>query len=362
MSATATATMAGYVLTEPGRAELTEVAVPRPGYGEVLVKVTKASICATDLKIVDGRFPVDPGRVMGHEFIGELVEVGVGIEGLEIGTRLFVHCDTPCGQCYECLGNVNGQGCHARGSLNAFHFGVLRDGAHAEYVAVPYAASNVVPIPEAVSDEQALMLCDVGSTGFAGIESSDLRFGDVVAIVGQGPVGLAATVAARLRGAALIAVVDASHERLEQALGMGADIALHSGEVDVVAEIGKLTDGRMADVAVEAVGLPATFVMALRLTRPAGTLSSIGNYGMQGELSLPLDEGGFVGGVGNKRIVSTTSPGGKDRARRLLELVANGKLDLGSFVTHHYPLAEIDAAYDLFREKRDGVFKVAVTP
>jgi alcohol dehydrogenase len=362
MSATATETMTGYVLTEPGRAELTELAVPSPGHGEVLVRVTMASICATDLKIVDGRFPVAPGRVMGHEFVGELVAVGPGVEGLEIGTRLFVHCDTPCGQCYECLGNVNGQGCHTGGSLNAFHFGVLRDGAHAEYVAVPYAAANVVPIPAAVSDEQAVMLCDVGSTGFAGVESSELRFGDVVAVVGQGPVGLAATVAARLRGAALIVAVDADRQRLAQALEMGADVALHSDDVDVVAEVGRLTGGRMADVAVEAVGLPATFETALRLARPAGTLSSVGNYGMQGELTLPLDEGAFLGGVGNKRIISTTSPGGKDRARRLLGLVANGKLDLGGFVTHRFALAEIDAAYELFREKRDGVFKVAIEP
>lgn len=362
MSITAKATMAGYVLTEAGRAELTEVPVPTPAHGEVLVKVTMASICATDLKIVDGRFPVDPGRVMGHEFIGELVELGAGVEGLDAGMRVLVHCDTPCGQCFECLGNVNGQGCHARGSLNAFHFGVLRDGAHAEYVAVPYAAANVVPIPAGVSDEQAVMLCDVGSTGFAGVESSELRFGDVVAVIGQGPVGLAATVAARLRGAARIIVVDASQQRLDQALRMGADVALHPDEVDVVEDVRRLTDGRMVDVAVEAVGLPATFLMALRLTRPAGTLSSIGNYGMQGELSLPLDEGAFVGGVGNKRIISTTSPGGKDRARRMLELVLAGKVDLGPFVTHHFPLAEIDAAYDLFRDKRDGVFKVAVTP
>lgn len=354
--------MTGYVLTGPGRAELTELAVPSPGYGEVLVRMTMASICATDLKIVDGRFPVEPGRVIGHEFVGELVELGAGVDGPPVGTRVFVHCDTPCGQCFECLGNPNGQGCHADGSLNAFHFGVLRDGAHAEYVAVPYAAANVVPIPEGIADEQAVMLCDVGSTGFAGIESAELRFGDTVAIVGQGPVGLAATVAARLSGAAQIVVVDADPARLEQALTMGADVALDSNAGDVVAEVERLTAGRMADAAVEAVGLPATFELALRLTRPAGVLSSIGNYGMQGELTVPLDAGAFLGGVGNKRIVSTTSPGGKDRARRLLALVAAGKVDLGSFVTHHFPLERIDAAYDLFREKRDGVFKVAIVP
>lgn len=355
-------TMLGYVLVEPGRAELTELPIPTPGLGEVVVKVTTASICATDLKIVDGRFPVEAGRVMGHEFVGEISSVGLGVEGLTLGQRVFVHTDTPCGQCFECLSNRNGQGCAAGGSINAFHLGVLRNGAHAQYVAVPYAAANVVPVPDQVSDEQAVMLCDVASTGFSAVEAAGTRFGDIVAVIGQGPVGLAATVAARLSGAALVLGIDASSERLEFARGFGADVVLSSESQDVVAQVRELTGGRMADVVVEAVGIPATFATALRLTRPAGTLSSVGNYGMFGELSLPLDVGAFMGGVGNKRIVSSTSPGGKDRARRLLSMVEHGKFDLSPFVTHEFKLTEIESAYDVFRDKKDNVLKVAVKP
>jgi alcohol dehydrogenase len=353
--------MKGYVLAAPGKTELQERPIPSPGYGELLLKMRMASICATDLKIADGRFPVEAGLIMGHEFIGEVVEHGPGVSGPPVGTRVLVHCDTPCGQCYECLANENGQGCGAEGTINALHFGVVRDGAHAEYVTVPYANSNVEPIPDNVTDEQAVMLCDVGTTGIGGVESAGIRFGDTVVIIGQGPVGMSATAAASLRGAAQLIVVDADETRLEKALRMGATAAISATD-DVLAEVESLTGGRMADVAIEAVGLPQTFELALRLTKPAGVLSSIGNYGMQGELKIPLDERGFMGGVGNKRILSTTSPGGKDRARRLLALTAAGRLDLGSFVTHHFPIDEIDRAYELFANKEDGVFKVAIQP
>jgi alcohol dehydrogenase len=354
--------MTGYVLAEKDRAELREVPVPSPGMGEALVRVTSASICATDLKILDGRFPVDFGRVMGHEFIGEVVELGPGVEGYEPGHRVLVHADTPCGQCFECMGNRNGKGCHTRGSLAAFHFGVLRDGAHAEYVSVPFAQGNMAVIPDSVSDDGALMLCDVGSTGFGGVETSGLRMGDTVVIVGQGPVGLSATVAARLRGAGQIITADTIASRLEMSRRMGADIVLDASQVDVVSEVERLSGGWMADVAIEAVGLPNTFKTALAVTRPGGALSSIGNYGMAGSLELPLGPDGFLGGVGEKTIYTTTSPGGKDRGRRLLAMLANGKFDLAPLVTHRFSLDQIGDAYEFFRDNKAEVLKVAIEP
>jgi threonine dehydrogenase-like Zn-dependent dehydrogenase len=357
------ATMRGYVVEGGGRGALRELPVPSPGAGEALVRVTTASICATDLKILDGRIPVAPGRVLGHELVGEFVAGGVGVEEFEPGDRVYAPSDTVCGRCPVCLGEPNGVGCSAGGSINGFHFGVLRDGGHAEYVVVPFAPANLVPIPANVTDEQAVMLCCVGTTGFGGVERGGVRLGDVVAIVGQGPVGMSATVAARLRGAALIVVADAIPERLELARRLGADVVLDPTQVDVAEEVHRLTEGRMADVAIEAVGAPETFVQALRLTRPGGTLSSIGNYGISDrELPLPLDLGGFMGGIGDKRIVTTSAPGGKDRARRLLALVAHGKVDLSPYVTHTFRLDEIDEAVAVFREKRDGAFKVAVKP
>ena len=362
MSSVTTSTMKGYVFAGGGRAELRTLPIPKLGHGEVLVKMRLASICATDLKIVDGRLPARAETVLGHELVGEVVELGEGVEGYETGQRVFVPGDTPCGRCYECLGTPNGRGCHADGTIAAFHFAVLRDGVHAEYVAVPYAQANLTPIPDEVTDEQAVVMACGGSTGFGGVESSELRMGDTVAIVGQGPVGLAATVAARLRGAGYVITIDVVPWRLAMSRRMGADVALDGTQVDVVEEVRRLTDGRMADVAIEAVGTPDTFLTALRLTRPAGVLSSIGNYGMHGSLTLPLDAGAFMGGIGEKRIITTTAPGGKDRGRRLMHMIAHGKFGLAPLITHWFDLDEIDAAYDLFRNRREQVFKVAIHP
>jgi alcohol dehydrogenase len=362
MSSVGTGTMKGYVFAGDGRAELREVPVPEIGYGEALVRTRLASICATDLKIIDGRIPGRTGTVLGHELVGEIVALAEGVTGYAIGQRVYVPGDTPCGQCYECLSNSNGRGCHADGTIAAFHFAMLRDGAHAEYVAVPYAQANLTPIPDGVTDEQAVVMACGGSTGFAGVESSELRMGDTVAIVGQGPVGLAATVAARLRGAGYVITVDVVPWRLEMSKRMGADVALDATQVDVVEEVRRLTSGWMADVAIEAVGTQDTFLSALRLTRPAGVLSSIGNYGMHGSLTLPLDVGAFMGGIGEKRIITSTSPGGKERGRRLMHMIAHGKFDLSPLITHWFDLDQIDAAYDLFRDRREQVFKVGIHP
>jgi alcohol dehydrogenase len=354
--------MTGYVFLGGGRARLQELPVPGLRPGEALVKVRVTSVCATDLKIVDGRVPAPPGTVLGHELVGEIVDLAEGVEGYRVGQRVLVMADTPCGQCEQCLSNVDGRGCHAGGSIGGFHLGLLRHGTHAEYVAVPFAQANLAPIPEGVPDEQAVVLACNGSAGFGGVEASGLRVGDVVAIVGQGPVGLAATIAARLRGAGYIIAIDLLPWRLALARDFGADAVLNSEDGDVVEGVRRLTGGWMADVAVEAVGTPDTFVTALRLVRPGGVLSSVGNYGMSGSLLLPLDGGAFLGGIGDKRIVTTASPGGKDRARRLLALLAHRRVDLSPFVTHRLGLGEMDAAYDLMRGRRERVVKVAVRP
>jgi threonine dehydrogenase-like Zn-dependent dehydrogenase len=354
--------MRAYVFTDGGRAELKEVPIPKLGYGEALVRMRRASICATDLKIIDGRVPARPGTVLGHELVGEIVELAEGVKGYSVGQRVLITADTPCGQCYECLGNAHGRGCHTDGTIAAFHFAVLRDGAHAEYVAVPYAQANLAPIPDAVADEQAVVMACSGSTGFGAVESSELRMGDTVAIVGQGPVGLAATVAARLRGAGLIIAIDVLPWRLEMSKRMGADVLIDAAQTDVVEEVRRITGGWMADVAIEAVGTQDTFLTALRLTRPAGVLSSVGNYGMHGSLSLPLDAGAFMGGIGEKKIITTTAPGGKERGRRLMHMIAHGKFDLSPLITHRFGLEKIEAAYAAVRGQSEQVCKVAIHP
>lgn len=218
--------------------------------------------------------------------------------------------------------------------------------------------ANLAPVPETLSDEQVLMCPDIMSTGFGGAESGKISIGDMVAVFAQGPIGLCATVGARLMGAAKIIAVDQVPERLEMARRMGAHEVVDFSKVDPVDEILRITDGRGVDVAIEALGLQATFEAALRVLRPGGTLSSLGVY--SGDLKIPLDA--LVAGLGDHTIITTLCPGGKERMRRLMAVIESGQVDLGSMVTHRFALEDIEAAYDLFANQRDGVLKVAITP
>jgi len=203
-----------------------------------------------------------------------------------------------------------------------------------------------------------LMCPDIMSTGFAGAESGRIRIGDTVAIFGQGPIGLCATVGARLSGAASVITVDLLAERLEMSRRLGADVTIHAGSQDPVAAIRAITRNRGVDVAIEALGMQQTFEGCLRVLRPGGVLSSLGVY--SGKLSLPVDA--FAAGLGDHSIVSTLCPGGKERMRRLMSILASGRADLVGLVTHRFRLDQIREAYDLFAHQRDGVLKVAITP
>src|SRR5690606_27014450 len=227
-----------------------------------------------------------------------------------------------------------------------------------EYVLVPDAQANLAPVPDALSDEQVLMCPDIMSTGFAGAERANIKIGDIVVIFAQGPIGLCATAGAKLRGASCIIAVDGVDSRLEIARQMGADVTLNFKNVDVVDEILKLTGGRGVDAAIEALGTQLTFEQALRVLKPGGTLSSLGVYSQ--DLSIPL--GAFHAGLGDHTLVTSLCPGGKERMRRLLNVVASGRADFGALVTHHFALDDIEAAYDLFGHQRDGVLKVAIKP
>jgi alcohol dehydrogenase len=202
------------------------------------------------------------------------------------------------------------------------------------------------------------MCPDIMSTGFGGAERANIRIGDTVAIFAQGPIGLCATAGAKLRGATRIIAVDGVPERLQMAQRMGADHVVNFRSTDAVEEIMKLTGGRGVDAAIEALGTQTTFESALRVLRPGGTLSSLGVY--SGDLKIPL--GPFAAGLGDHVIVTTLCPGGKERMRRLMNVVASGRVDLTAMVTHRFKLDDIKAAYELFSQQRDGVLKVAITP
>src|ERR1700681_2158247 len=232
------------------------------------------------------------------------------------------------------------------------------NGAQAEYLLVPSARANLANIPRELDDEQGVLLAGIASTGISAVESADLQIGDTVAVFAQGPIGLCATAGAKLKGASLIIAVESDPVRTEMSKRMGADVVLDFTKEDAVEGIKHLTRGRGVDVAIEALGTQATFESALRALRPGGTLSSLGVY--SGNLSVPVEP--FAAGLGDHKIVTTLCPGGKERMRRLMELVRHGRLDLTPLLTHTFPLDRITEAYQVFGERRDGVIKVAIRP
>jgi len=336
-----------------------EVELPRVGVGEALIRITLTTICGTDLHILRGEYPVRPGLIIGHEPVGVIEELGDGLTGYAIGDRVLVGAITPCGQCHACLSGNHSQCGHGAGyeALGGWRFGNTINGAQAEYLLVPNAQANLAKIPDELSDQQVVLLADIASTGFGGAESGKIKIGDSVAVFAQGPIGLCATAGAKLMGAGLIIGIDGDASRLEMAKRMGADIVLDYREVDVLAEVRKLTGGG-ADVSIEALGTQQTFENALRSLRPGGTLSSLGVY--SGKIQMPYDA--FAAGLGDHRIVTTLCPGGKERMRRLMEVVRHRRVDLTPLLTHTFSLDLITDAYKLFGERADGVIKVAIKP
>jgi alcohol dehydrogenase len=335
--------------------------VPRPhaGVGEAVIRITLTTICGTDLHIVRGEYPVRPGLVIGHEPVGVIEELGEGVAGYKIGDRVLVGAITPCGQCRACLSGQLAQCGHGHGyeAIGGWRFGNTINGAQAEYLLVPYAQANLAKVPEELTDEQVVLLADIASTGFSGAESGDVRLGDSVVVFAQGPIGLCATAGAKLMGASLIIGVESDPTRTAMARKMGADVVLNQNEVDVISEVKRLTDGG-ADVAIEALGIQETFENSLRCLRPGGTLSSLGVY--SGKLQVPYDA--FAAGIGDYKIVTTLCPGGKERMRRLMNLVQSGRFDPTPLITHRFSLDNIVEAYEMFAERRDGVLKIAIRP
>ena len=354
--------MRAAIFVEPGRIVLDEKPIPDVGPLDALVRITTTTICGTDVHILKGEYPVVKGLTIGHEPVGIIEKLGSAVEGFVEGQRVIAGAICTSGHSHAAL-----CGCHSQDGPGAPHgwkpmggwkFGNTIDGTQAEYVLVPDAMANLALVPEGLSDEQVLMCPDIMSTGFSGAESGAIRIGDTVAVFAQGPIGLCATAGARLMGATTIIAVDSVPARMEMARRMGADHVVDFSHGDPVAEIMRLTKGRGVDVAIEALGRQATFEGAMRVLRPGGTLSSLGVY--SGDLTIPLDA--FLAGLGDHTIRTTLCPGGKERMRRLMDVIASGRIDTRPLVTHRFALDDIEAAYDLFANQRDGVLKVAITP
>lgn len=348
----ATGVMKANVFRAPGKFGLEEKPIPKAGFGEAIIRVRLTTICGTDIHIIRGEYPIQPGLTIGHEAVGIIHEIGPGVTGYEAGQRVLVGAITPCGQCEPCL---NGRLSQCGGPLGGWRLGNTVDGVQAEYFRVPFAQANLAPIPEDLADEDVILLADIASTGFSAAESGKIRLGDTVAVFAQGPIGLCATLGARLMGAAGIFAVDSDSARLAMAREFGATTTLDSSG-DVVSEILKCTGGRGVDVAIEALGIQATFENALRVLAPGGVLSSVGVY--SGHLSVPLDA--FRAGLGDQKIATTLCPGGKERMRRLMRLVEAHRINLRPLLTHTFKIDDIGKAYELFESRREGVLKVAI--
>jgi alcohol dehydrogenase len=325
---------------------------------DVIVKVDTTTICGTDLHILKGDVPaVTDGRVLGHEGVGTIVEIGKAVGNLAVGDRVIISCITSCGSCSYCHQQLpahclDGEGTSGIGWI----FGHLIDGTQAEYVRVPFAEGSLHKLPEGVSDEAAVMLSDIVPTGFEiGVRNGRTKPGDVVAVVGAGPVGLSVIMTAGLYGASRIISIDLDDNRLEQAKTLGATDSVNSGGAGWKDEVYAMTDGMGVDVAIEAVGVPATFDMCTELVRPGGTVANVGVHGKPVELKLQdlwIKDIAITTGL----VSATTTP-------MLLKLVAQGKLTPERFVTHRFGFDGIIDAYDTFgRAAETKALKVAITP
>ena len=354
--------MKAAIFIEPGKIILGEKPIPDIGPLDALIRITTTTICGTDVHILKGEYPVESGLTVGHEPVGIIEKLGSAVEGFSEGQRVIAGAITPTGTSHASLCGFHSQcgGHHGHGwkAIGGWRFGNTIDGAQAEYLRVPDAMANLAPVPDGLTDEQVLMCPDILSTGFSGAESGKIKIGDSVAVFAQGPIGLCATAGAKMMGATNIIAVETVPERMEMSRSMGADHVIDFNKVDPIDEIMRITDGRGVDVSIEALGKSQTFDWALRTLRPGGTLSSLGVYSE--DLVLPVDA--YSAGLGDNTIVSTLCPGGKERMRRLMDVVGSGRVDTSKLVTHHFALDDIETAYELFANQRDGVMKIAVKP
>jgi alcohol dehydrogenase len=343
--------MKGYVFHGAGQSAWEEV--PDPAIKEptdAIVRVRAVTICGTDLHILKGDVPeVPPGTVLGHEAVGEIVEVGSDVRTVRPGDQVLVSCITACGRCAYCRRTMYGQ-CRGGGGWILGH---LIDGTQAEYVRVPYADLSVHPLPAAMNSKEAVLLADIFPTSYeVGVLNGHVRPGDTVAVVGAGPIGLAAIATARLFTPERIVAVDLAPSRLEAARKLGADAVADAREIPEQL-IADLTDGLGADVVIEAVGVPESFELCTRMVRPGGHVANIGVHGAPATLHL---EDLWI-----KNITITTGLVDTYSTPTLLRMAAAGRLPTAQLVTHTFPLEHMEEAYDVFSRAGDtGALKVVL--
>jgi alcohol dehydrogenase len=336
--------MKALVYEGPGKKSWKDVPNPKIQQPtDVIVKMDATTICGTDLHILKGDVPeVEVGRILGHEGIGVVTEVGSGVSQLAVGDRVILSCVSSCGRCANCRQSLYSHCLDPEGVAGiGWIFGYMIDGTQAEFVRVPFAENSVYKIPADMTDAEGILLSDILPTGFEiGVQYGQVSPGDVVAVIGSGPVGLSAVMTARLYGPSKIIAIDLDSARLKRAADFGATDTVNSGDADWKEQVLALTDGAGVDVAIEAVGVPATFTMATEIVRPGGNVANIGVHGKS--VDLKLNELWIKNIDISMGLVNTNTLG------MLLKLVAQHKLPAEKFVTHEFSFDQMIEAYDTF--------------
>ncbi|MCE9618615.1 MAG: NAD(P)-dependent alcohol dehydrogenase [Planctomycetes bacterium] len=351
--------MRAFVMHEIGRVGVIEKAIPRPGPNDAILRTTAALICTSDTHTVAGAIGPRHDLTLGHEAVGVIHELGeaVAASGLfKIGQRVAVNAITPCFGCDNCQRGYSSQ---CGGMLGGWKFANVKDGSMAEYFHVNDAVANLAPIPDDLTDEQAAYCCDMLSTGFIAAEQGDIPIGGSVAVFGEGPIGMMATVGARLCGAGFVIGVESKANRITMARRYGADAIVDYSKEDPVEAIKRLTGGKGVDVAIEALGSAATFAACVSATRPGGTISNVGYHGDGDTVPIPRLDWGV--GMSDKTIRTALCPGGSERMGRLMRLIQTKRVDPLPMTTHRFKFADIEKAFKMMRTKEDNMIKPLIT-
>jgi threonine dehydrogenase-like Zn-dependent dehydrogenase len=347
--------MRTFVMKKIGEVGFMDKPEPRPGPNDAVVQTTRALICTSDSHTVAGGIGPRENLTLGHEAVGVVAEVGSEVQVFRPGDRVLVGAITPE---WDDPASQAGHASQSGAPLGGWKFSNTKDGVFAEYFHVNEADANMAKIPDSVPDEAAVHCADMLSTGFMGAEYGNVPIGGTVAVIAQGPVGLMATAGARLCGAGLIIGVESVPNRQQLARSYGADEIVDFTKVDVVERVLELTDGQGVDTAIEALGADATFQIAVKITKPGGTISNIGYFGEGEYVRIPRVEWGV--GMANKTIATGLCPGGRLRMERLLRVLETKRVDPTSMTTHTFRFEEMERAFEIADKKLEDVVKVLI--
>ncbi len=353
------ATMKAFVMHRIGEVGIIDKPIPRPGPHDAIVRTTAALICTSDTHTVGGAIGPRTDLTLGHEAVGVIHELGEAVVAtgmFKLGQRVAVSAITPCYSCDNCQRGYSSQ---CGGMLGGWKFANVKDGSMAEYFHVNDAVANLAPIPDGLTDEQAAYCCDMLSTGFIAAEFGNIPIGGSVAVFGEGPIGMMATVGARLLGAGLVIGVESKANRASLARTFGADLIVDFSKEDPVEAIRRATGGKGVDTAIEALGSPKTFAACISATRPGGTISNVGYHGDGDTVPIPRLDWGV--GMSDKTIRTALCPGGSERMGRLMRLIQSKRVDPLPMTTHRFKFADIQRGFRMMQTKEDGIIKPLIT-